>query len=174
MDILKKLSKFSHAHKLFFLIFVALVIYCVFFDNCFGLRENFDSKDPHFVMFYAPWCGYCKKAMPDWDSMGDSYSGVKIAKVNCDENPDVAKKHGVKSYPTIKFLPNGLDDPSGSKEYDEERTKANFLKFISRTVQGDPDRLPNQAAEISPDNPPYRQGMGPLTTSFVARNVGMA
>jgi thiol-disulfide isomerase/thioredoxin len=60
-----------------------------------------------FVMYYAPWCPHCKTAMPDWDALGTTQtiggSTVKISKVDCDANPEEAKKNNVSGYPTFQL-----------------------------------------------------------------------
>ena len=66
-----------------------------------------------FVMYYAPWCPHCKTAMPDWDALGTTQtiggSTVKISKVDCDANPDVAKTKNVSGYPSFH-----LEDAQGN------------------------------------------------------------
>jgi thiol-disulfide isomerase/thioredoxin len=137
--------------------------------------EAFDGgSGPCFTMFYAPWCGYCKKAMPEWNKLEGMYKKCKVMKVNCDEHKDMAKKHGIKSFPTLKFLPGGLMNPAGAKEYQGPRTAQAMAAFVDQCVAGDPSELPVQGAALSPDVPPYRAGQGPLTTSYVARHTGMA
>jgi len=140
------------------------------------VKEAIHSGKPCFAMFYAPWCGYCKKTMPDWDSLANQYRKCKVLKVNCDVHKELGKRHGVKSYPTIKYLPNGLGSPSGAREYQGNRTMADFAKFLDQCVSADPSKMPNQAAPLrgGPPVPPYRAGQGPLTTSFVARHNELA
>ena len=133
--------------------------------------ENFDnSNDPHFVMFYAPWCGYCKKTMPEWEKL--QHSKVKVMKVNCDDDKELATLHGIKGFPTIRFLPKGLKNPQSALEYQGDRTASDMLSYIEKCIAGTPSDMPNQAAPVpgGPRLPRERAGMGPLTTSFVARN----
>lgn len=137
------------------------------------VQEAMESGEPCMAMFYAPWCGYCKKTMPEWDRLASSYKKCRVVKVNCDVHKELGKKHGVKSYPTIKFLSGGLGNPNSGIEYQGERTMSDFARFVNQCISADPSVLPNQAAAISADVPPYRAGQGPLTTSFVARNFGL-
>ena len=85
------------------------------------------------ALFYAPWCGHCKKLMPTWDQLlsQNTNSGVKLAKINCDENPELAGKFGVESFPTIYFLPMGLNNPKDRIEYKGERSGEALLAFIA-------------------------------------------
>lgn len=74
---------------------------------------NFDSDvlnsdTPVVVDFWAEWCGPCKMIAPSLEEisteMGDK---VKIAKVNMDENPDLAAQFGVRSIPTLLMFKSG-------------------------------------------------------------------
>ncbi len=97
--------------------------------------EAFESGDDEktFALFYAPWCPHCKSIMGDWDTLTKkNKTGVKIQKVNCDENEDLAKKHGIKSFPTIKFLPKGLNNPADAIDYKGERKGEAFLAFVEK------------------------------------------
>lgn len=137
--------------------------------------EHMENDEPTFAMFYAPWCGYCKRAMPEWDSLTEKYNKCKVMKVNCDENKELGKLHGVKSYPTIKFLPNGINNPSGALEFNGNRTASDFMSFLDQHVSADPSRMPNQASPLhGAEVPPYRAGEGPLTTSFASRNMNLS
>ena len=90
-------------------------------------KEDFENMEKDsMVLFYAPWCGHCKKVMGDWKKLQThAPSHVNIAKVNCDEKPEMAEKHDVKGFPTIILF------KSGKKVYFEgPRKLENFLEFI--------------------------------------------
>ncbi|MEP2945226.1 MAG: thioredoxin [Lentilitoribacter sp.] len=76
-------------------------------------NENFqaeviESTTPVVVDFWAEWCGPCKMIAPSLEEisneMGDK---VKIAKLNIDENPDLAAQFGVRSIPTLAMFKGG-------------------------------------------------------------------
>lgn len=94
------------------------------------LDEGFEQKS--LALFYAPWCPHCKSIMGDWDDAAEKNSSdVRMVKINCDEHEDLAKKHGISGFPTIKFLPLGLNNPKNAIEYKGERKGEAFLAFIS-------------------------------------------
>lgn len=62
------------------------------------------------VDFWASWCGPCKMLSPVVESIADQYEGkVLVGKVNVDEEPDLARRFGVMSIPTVVFLKNGKE-----------------------------------------------------------------
>ena len=62
------------------------------------------------VDFWASWCGPCKMLSPTVEALAEQYEGkALVCKVNVDEEPDLARRFGVMSIPTVVFLKNGRE-----------------------------------------------------------------
>jgi len=76
-------------------------------------KNNFQSDvlqsaEPVVVDFWAEWCGPCKMIAPSLDEISKELAGkVKIAKLNIDENPEIAAQFGVRSIPTLMVFKGG-------------------------------------------------------------------
>lgn len=63
---------------------------------------------PVLVDFWATWCEPCKSLMPTLEKLADEYAGgFLLAKVEVDQNQDIAAKFSIRSVPTVKILVNG-------------------------------------------------------------------
>jgi thioredoxin 1 len=61
------------------------------------------------VDFYADWCGPCKRMEPAVEEVAEEVAdeGVRVLKVDIDENPKAASAYGVRSVPTLVFFDDG-------------------------------------------------------------------
>jgi thioredoxin 1 len=60
------------------------------------------------VDFWAPWCGPCRMVGPVIEELSEEYDGeVRFAKVNVDDNQQIAGTFGIRSIPTIGFFKDG-------------------------------------------------------------------
>ena len=95
--------------------------------------DNFDAtvnEGVTLVDFWAPWCGPCRMIAPVIDELAEEFDGkATIAKVNTDEQQEIAVKFGIRSIPTILFFKDGevVDQMVGAASKDVFAEKLNAL-----------------------------------------------
>ena len=87
------------------------------------------------VDFWAPWCSPCIAMEPALKRIESEERDIAIAKLNVDENPEVAREYGVMSIPTLIVFING-------REMDR------IIGFLSEDVLR--ERLSNYSGSLSP------------------------
>src|SRR5579871_3747885 len=79
-------------------------------------NEVIQSDGKVIVDFWAEWCGPCHAVSPVLDRIADEH-GVKLVKVNIDEEQDLAQRYGVSSIPFMVLFENGEPQASAVGAY---------------------------------------------------------
>lgn len=89
-------------------------------------REVLNSDRPVLLDFWAPWCTPCRMVDPILDEIAGERSDVKVAKINIDEQPELAGQFGVMSIPTLMVMKEGriVQQAAGA------RPKAQILSML--------------------------------------------
>ena len=99
-------------------------------------QQMINSQSPEdqkiMIMFFAPWCGHCKNMEPIWDEFVknfDGYNGIKLMKINGEDNPELRQIHNINAYPIIKYCPKGIKNQDGVV-YQGDRSLQSLAQFL--------------------------------------------
>ena len=74
-------------------------------------KNNFDevkgSDKVVLIDFYADWCGPCRMVSPIVDQIAEEFDEYLVAKINVDEEPELASRFNVSSIPMLVVMKNG-------------------------------------------------------------------
>ena len=93
-------------------------------------KNNYDEviggEKKVLIDFYADWCGPCRMLSPIVDEIANEREDVIVAKVNVDDEQELAQQFGVISIPTLAVMSGGkvINQSSGA------RPKADVLKML--------------------------------------------
>ena len=69
-----------------------------------SFKETIEKNDFVIVDFWAPWCGPCQGFMPVYEELSEKYPDVVFAKVNTEDEQDLAAGFQIRSIPTLMMF----------------------------------------------------------------------
>jgi len=93
------------------------------------------GQTPVVVDFWAPWCVWCKKLAPIFDSVSTAMDGLKFIKVNVDEEKKLAQEYGISGLPTLKFFCEGREIAELIGALPKDKLEAKFREIIAGRVE---------------------------------------
>jgi thioredoxin len=117
-----------------------------------NFNETIESNDIVIVDFWAPWCGPCKSFAPTFEAASETHPDVVFAKVNTEDETDLAQGCGIRSIPTLMLFrqkillfneagalsPAQLEDIVAKvKELDMEQVRASMAEAEAEQAQGE-------------------------------------
>ena len=70
-------------------------------------REVMESEQPVLLDFWSPRCGPCRAVLPIVDEIAGENPNIKVAKVNVEEQPELAMQFKIRSVPTLMVMQDG-------------------------------------------------------------------
>lgn len=101
-------------------------------------NEVLKSDMPVLLDFYAVWCQPCKMLSPVIEELADDYDGkIKVAKLNVDNNVEIAAEYSVMSIPTIILFKDG----NAVSKLTGLRPKSDFTDMIDENINDGSDKV---------------------------------
>lgn len=81
-----------------------------FLEKVFDYEKNqewkYQGEIPAIIDFWAPWCAPCRMVGPILEELSEEYAGkIKVYKINTDEEQELGAVFGIRSIPSLLFIP---------------------------------------------------------------------
>lgn len=110
-----------------------------YFDSVKAYHLRKGKENCTAILFYAPWCGYCKRVKETWEDLGKKASFFKICAFNCEKYKDHYSKMKeelpdlFRGYPTMIIYKDG--EPQEKIGEEDRRNIGHFLEDCMRVCQ---------------------------------------
>lgn len=108
-------------------------------------KQPVPANEARLYMFYTEWCGFSKKAQPEWaklethlQSSGGYFGSTHVTpiKVNAEKDTKLANLYGINAYPTVV-----LETKDATYDFEKRVTKDNLLTFLRATLGEEREQL---------------------------------
>ena len=76
--------------------------------NSGNFEKTISSQTPTLVDFWAEWCGPCRTMLPVFTRLSKKFKKIRFARLNIDQNQDIATKLGIQSIPIFIMFKTGI------------------------------------------------------------------
>lgn len=121
---------------------------------------KFVETGNHFIKFFAPWCGHCKRMAPTWEDLAKEFANnenIKISKVDCTVSSQLCSTHEVRGYPTLLFFRDGqkVDKYAGARDLDV------FKIYVNKMIGAEEEEEEGEEEKV-PEKPTQDDKVGPV------------
>merc|ERR1711959_425115 len=111
-----------------------------------NVKEVLNGMKITMAEFYAPWCGHCKRLVPEYTKLAEMVANdpmmsnfVQVVKADCDKHRSIGETFSVTGFPTLKILSRGIgiDESDSAFDYSGPRDAESMFNKLKSFVEQD-------------------------------------